>query len=163
MGLFGLFKRKPKVEYEFINCHIDRSGYEDAIDHIPMHINNTYQLNKKDFINQASEDLPEYEYDFHCSNPQLVQEKDSNGKNSIKAIMNDETVGFIKKGSISRINNLMNQNKIVEISATITGGKYKKYYTYYSDLKHKDITEIETGKESYGIIFTLKVLLESKE
>lgn len=157
MGLFNFFRKKPKIEYEYLNCHIDRTGYEKAIDFIPAHKNSTYELKKKDFINSAYEDEKEYEYNFICKNPKLIPEKDSQGKTVIAAIIADQTVGYIKKGSISRISNLLKQNSVVSIEATITGGKYKVYTTYYSYAQHKDITDYDSGKEGYDIIFTLKL------
>lgn len=161
MGLFNFFKKKPKIEYEYLNCHIDRTGCEKAIDSLPVHRNSTYELKKKDFISRAYEGEKEYEYNFICKNPRLIVEKDSQEKNIITAIIDEQVVGHIKKGSTSRISNLLKQNKVVSMQASISGGKYKVYTTYYSYAQHKDVTDYETGKDGYDIMFTLELLPES--
>jgi hypothetical protein len=47
------------------------------------------------------------------------------------------------------------------MQASISGGKYKVYTTYYSYAQHKDVTDYETGKDGYDIMFTLELLPES--
>lgn len=56
---------------------------------------------------------------------------------------------------------MLKQNRVVSMQASISGGKYKVYTTYYSYAQHKDVTDYETGKDGYDIMFTLELLPES--
>jgi hypothetical protein len=68
-----------------------------------------------------------YEYVFDPSGVELVPEPENeHDNNAIRVVIDGHHVGYIKHGSNAHIRKLMNENRIVEISAEIGGGKYKQ-------------------------------------
>lgn len=67
-----------------------------------------------------------YQYEFDCSRVNLVPEPENKyDSNAIRVEVEGVHIGYIKKGSTSRIRKLMEKDMISWINIEIGGGKYK--------------------------------------
>ncbi len=127
------------------------SHYISSIDDLAID-NPDYDLTKTEMIDEALEEERIYEYEFSPNNVQLIEEPDNQyDPNAIKVIIDGFLVGYIKKGSCAHVRKLLRSGKIRDISASITGGKYKYLYSKYDYDKDKDVYDIERGKRDYHI------------
>lgn len=86
-----------------------------------------------------------YEYNFMDLNPELIPEPDNEyDPNAVMVVVNNVKVGYIKKGSCSRANNLLNSPDFVDVRVDIHGGKYKRVYCYTDD-DGKDKIDVDRG------------------
>lgn len=68
-----------------------------------------------------------YQYDFSGLKAELVPEPENEyDPNAVKVMVNGIQVGHVKKGSCSRVKNLMKSPDFVRIDIEISGGKYKE-------------------------------------
>ena len=68
-----------------------------------------------------------YQYDFSNLKAELVPEPENeHDPNAVKVIVNGIQVGYVKKGSCSRVKNLMKSPDFVRTDVEITGGRYKQ-------------------------------------
>ncbi len=114
--------------------------------------NPEYDLTKTEMIDAGLEDERIYEYEFFPSDVQLIEEPDNKyDPNAIKVVIDNTHVGYIKKGSCSRIRKLLRSGKIRKIDAEIGGGKYKYLYSEYDYDKDKDVYFIDKDKKDYFV------------
>lgn len=67
-----------------------------------------------------------YQYDFFNLKAELIPEPENeHDPNAVKVMVNDIQVGHIKKGSCSRVKNLIKSPDFAGIDVEIYGGKYK--------------------------------------
>ena len=91
--------------------------------------NDDYKLTKTQLINSGYTDDRIYQICFNPVNVVLEEEPTNEyDPNAIKVIIDNVHVGYIKKGSCSRIKKLIKEDKISKISAKIKGGAYKALY-----------------------------------
>lgn len=91
--MFGLFKRKPKKpKLEEITFHLETRSFQNSIESLQKFKNPTYKLSKKDFIDEVSEGVNEYEYVFEDKQPTIRDESDR-----IVVYVSGVPVGTIKK------------------------------------------------------------------
>lgn len=70
-----------------------------------------------------------YQYDFLNLKAELVPEPDNEyDSNAVAVLANGIKVGHVKKGSCTRVKNLLKSPDFVGIEIKITGGKYKALY-----------------------------------
>ena len=127
------------------------------------------QYYEKDFIEKLGERDPDYdcsaaelketyydgdkiyEYDFSGLKAELVPEPENeHDKNAVKVIVNGVLVGYIKKGSCTRVKNLMASPGFVGIEVSISGGKYK-YLCGYEDDNGNEKIRVEKDKQPFYV------------
>lgn len=70
-----------------------------------------------------------YQYDFLNLKAELVPEPDNEyDSNAVAVLANGIKVGHVKKGSCTRVKNLLKSPNFIGIEIKITGGKYKALY-----------------------------------
>jgi len=78
-----------------------------------------------------------YEYVYKSIVPELVAEPENeHDPNAIAIYANGEKVGYVKKGSTSRIRNIMKDRKVLDMRLDIKGGNRRGYFS--------DIDSVET-------------------
>lgn len=118
-----------------------------------------YQMSKSEIIDCGMEDTKIFELEFDANRVELIEEPDNEyDPKAVKVVIDGAHVGYIKKGSCSRIKKLLKDDKIASISANIFGGKYKLVYSDYDYDKDKDIYTLEKGIMDFfvSIDITLK-------
>ena len=114
--------------------------------------NPDFKLSKKELLNRGLEDETIYNYVFSPSNVELAEEPDNKyDPNAVKVIIDGVHIGYIKKGSCSRIKNLIHADKIAKIEAEIRGGKYRLLYSDYEDDSDKSSYRIDTGSSDFSV------------
>lgn len=121
-------------------------------------INDEIKLKKADAIKKYPDGCTIYEYSFPLYEAEFQFEPtNEHDPNAIKVLINKIHVGYVKKGSCSRIKNLINNNKILSNSAKIYGGKYKSLDCYCGEGEKPKASDYiyESNNEEYGVILTL--------
>ena len=110
--------------------------------------NEDYSMSKKEIIDSGKEDERIYKYEFDPVHVELIPEPDNPyDPKAIKVIIDGVHVGYIKKGSTSRVRNLLKAGG--KVSAEIKGGPYKVVLYQYED--GEDRYDMETGETSYFV------------
>ena len=116
-------------ENDIINCVIDTNYY--------------YDLNKQELIDEVGEDERIYEYDFESDKVELKDEPNNEYDPKAIAIYVDGIkIGYVKKGSTSRVRNLLKKD-VTSIWIRIAGGKYKILEYDYDEDKYNLYKENE--------------------
>lgn len=122
--------------------------------------NELYNCSKSELIDDYIIDEKIYQYDFFDLEVSLIEEPDNAfDPNAIKVVINGVHVGYIKKGSCSHIKKLIHQQKIVDITAEIGGGKYKYISSDYDYEKEKDVYRLEKNTTNYFVSIDLTINL----
>ena len=116
------------------NFHLETRSFQNSIESLQKFKNPTYKLSKKDFIDEVSEGVNEYEYVFEDKQPTIRDESDR-----IVVYVSGVPVGTIKKGSMSRYRNLLKSDRIDHIYVALGGGRYK-YYTTYTNRNYEEVS-----------------------
>lgn len=96
--------------------------------------NYDYSLKKRELIEEDILNERIYQYEFYPIKTELIPEPDNPyDPNAVKVIVDGEHVGYIKKGSCSRILKLLREDMIEKIETEIKGGKYKIVLYDYDD------------------------------
>ena len=91
--------------------------------------NPDYALDKRALIKKYPDGKTIYEYSFPPLNATFEFEPTNEyDPNAIKVLIQGIHVGYVKRGSCTRIKNLILQEKIIDISAKIRGGKGKDLF-----------------------------------
>ena len=115
-----------------------------------------YDCSKKELIDDFMIDERVYQYDFFPDSVELIEEPDNpHDPNAIKVIIDNVHVCYIKKGSCAHVKKLLHQNKIIDITADISGGKYKYISTDYDVENDKDIYVLEKHCVDYSVSLDL--------
>lgn len=110
--------------------------------------NEDYSMSKKEIIDSGKEDERIYKYEFDPVHVELIPEPDNPyDPKAIKVVIDGVHVGYIKKGSTSRVRNLLKAGG--KVSAEIKGGPYKVLLYRYED--GEDRYDMETGETSYFV------------
>lgn len=92
-----------------------------------------------------------YEYDFSGLKAELVPEPENEyDKNAVKVIVNGVQVGYIKKGSCTRVKNLMASPDFAGVEVSISGGRYK-YLCGYEDDNGNEKLRVEKDKQPFYV------------
>ena len=167
MGLFDFLKKKehPKPakeadKKELLTVKVVGTEYRD-IERIKTlgTINEDFSLDKKGLFKKYPEGCTVSEYDFpKCVAEFEFEPTNEHDPNAIKVLIKGIHVGYVKKGSCARIRNLINQDKIKSISATIKGGNYKSLFTseiFVDENPKISDFNFEKGKNDFRIILEL--------
>ena len=115
-----------------------------------------YDLSKKELVDQGMIDERIWKYEFFVSNVELVPEPDNpEDPNAIKVIADGEQVGYIKKGSCSKVLKAIENGTIRKIDCDIGGGPYKVVYEEYDDEKERDVYELEKDETNFFVRLTV--------
>lgn len=113
--------------------------------------NPDYDMSKKEIIECGMEEERIWKYSFYPTRVELRPEPDNPyDPNAIKVIVDGQHIGYIKKGSCSRVLKAINENRIQRIECTIGGGPYKI-------VEENDDYEYEMYRESADYSVTLTV------
>ena len=120
-------KSNTKAKSNTLTARVAGTSYRDTKSILTLgKPNPDYQLDKRALIKKFPDGHTVYEYIFPEYEASLEFEPaNEHDPNAIKVLIEGIHVGYIKKGSCSRIRNLINQNKILSITATIYGGNCK--------------------------------------
>lgn len=120
--------------------------------------NSDYFLSKRELIEEDLTNERIWKYEFYPERVELVPEPDNpEDRNAIKVIVDDEHVGYIKRGSCTHVHTLLNTGNITGITCTIGGGPYKYISEEYDDERDRDVYTLEKDET------TLFVRLEISE
>lgn len=109
--------------------------------------NENYFKSKRALIDEGLIDERVWQYEFYPEKVELIPEPENpEDPKAIKVIVDDEHVGYIKRGSCSHIHKLLKEDCITGISCTIGGGPYKYISEEYDDEKDKDVYILEKGE-----------------
>lgn len=88
--------------------------------------NPLYKLDKAAILKQGLTDTYIHRYFFADGPTELVQEPDnSHDPNAIKVVVAGQHIGYIKAGSCTHLNKVINDGRIEKILCRIYGGPYK--------------------------------------
>lgn len=118
--------------------------------------NSDYFLSKRELIEEDLTNERIWKYEFYPERVELVPEPDNpEDRNAIKVIVDDEHVGYIKRGSCTHVHTLLNTGNITRITCTIGGGPYKYVSEEYDDEKEKDVYTLE--KDETNLFVRLEI------
>lgn len=161
MGLFDLFKKKPKKDTSQSgdttksikkNTTVEKhkvTGTSHYINNIlEFKIENSYYSDtKKELIEEGLENEKIFEYEFYPDKIELIPEPENPyDPNAIKVVADSLLVGYIKAGSCAHIHNLLKNDRIVKIDYEMGGGNYK-----YLDCDEDEKYTLEEGKSPYFV------------
>ncbi|MCZ0667474.1 HIRAN domain-containing protein [[Ruminococcus] gnavus] len=88
--------------------------------------NDDYEKTKKQIVDDFMYDEKIFQYDFLVSKVELIPEPENEyDSNAVKVVVDGVHIGYIKKGSCSRVKNLLSSGRVTDIDCSIFGGKYK--------------------------------------
>ena len=115
--------------------------------------NNDYSMSKKEIVDSFMTDERIYQYCFYPSKVELLPEPENPyDPNAIKVIVDNEHVGYIKKGSCKHLLKVISEDRIGGIDCDIGGGNYK--YVYESE---EEYGKYELDKNSSNYFVTLHI------
>ena len=118
--------------------------------------NSDYFLSKRELIEEDLNNERIWKYEFYPERVELVPEPDNpEDPNAIKVIVDDEHVGYIKRGSCTHVHTLLNSGNITGITCTIGGGPYKYVREEYDDERDKEVYSLE--KDETNLFVRLEI------
>lgn len=112
--------------------------------------NLNYEMTKKEIVDAGMEDERIYKLEFFPCSAELIPEPENPyDPKAIMVFVDGVHVGYIKKGSTSRVRNLLESGG--KVSAEIHGGPYKVIYLDDENDKY----EIEHGKAPYSVVINI--------
>lgn len=99
--------------------------HKDAVKELQIE-NDDYDMTAKQILGEYGEDERIYKYDYDIAKVELVPEPDNEyDRNAVAVVIDGAKVGYIKKGSASRVKNLLASPDFDHIETEIGGGPYK--------------------------------------
>lgn len=134
----------------FENFHVTGVSFrENDIEDLGTE-NSEYEMSKSEIVESGLEEERIYKFLYAPQQVELVPEPENpHDPNAIKVCMDGVHVGYIKKGSISRVKNLLAGGG--KVSGEITGGPYK--YVYMDE--DSDKYELERGTAPYSVVISI--------
>ena len=118
--------------------------------------NPDYLLSKRELIDRDLTEERIWKYEFYPEHVELVPEPDNpEDANAIKVIVDEEHVGYIKRGSCTHVHTLLNTGNITRIVCTIGGGPYKYVSEEYDDDREKEVYTLE--KDETNLFVRLEI------
>ena len=112
--------------------------------------NPLYEYSRKELIESDIVDERIYEYSYKIGKITFEDEPTNEyDPNAIKILSGGIHIGYIKKGSTSRLRNIMKKN-VLSIEATAGGGNYKEVY------ENGDSYSLEKGESKYWLRIVIK-------
>lgn len=148
---------EPKPALKWENHKVAGISYRnDAVIDLAFP-NDEYEYTKKELIDNLLTDERVYQYYFSVATVELIPEPDNpEDPNAIKVVFDDHHIGYIKRGSCSRIKKLLTGNQIKQLKGELEGGKYK-YVREIDDGKY----ELEKGEAPF--FATVRIAIEQEE
>lgn len=153
MGLFSnLFKKntapaapvqEPKKPKGIIkNQRFVLANIEDHMDAIMelVEVNEDYKLSKKDLIEDGREDEKIFQYELGNVKAEIKSISCGGGSEQLQVFVYNTHIGDVKKGSVSRVKNLLKDKEIKRIDAEVTGGNYR-LLSFHDDKYYDDKLE----------------------
>lgn len=116
---------------EYVNKTYRATGMEHRMDSL-MSLsfdNPDYKLSKQEIVDQGLTDERIFQKEFIATKIELVPEPDNPyDKNAIKVVADGRHIAYIKRGSCAHLLNVINEGRLLCISADIGGGRYKYVY-----------------------------------
>lgn len=130
--------------------------YEDHI--LSLAIENTnYDMTKKEIIDASMTDEKIWKYEFYPSKVGLVPEPENPyDKNAIKVLVDGEHVGYIKAGSCVHLLKAIDEDRVLGITCTISGGPCKIVTEEYDFEKDKDIYTLDHDERNYSVTLVIR-------
>lgn len=171
MGLFDFLKSKPKAEPQpqvaqqsstTLTVKVVGTEYRDVNAIMALgKPNPDFNLDKRGLIKKFPDGATVYEYVFpEYTGSFEFEPTNEHDPKAIKVLVQGLHVGYVKKGSCSRIRNLINQNEIISISAKIYGGNNKDLICMAGIDEKPTSTdyELEKNKDNFGVTLTLTIV-----
>lgn len=99
---------------------------QDAIKSLGQY-NEDYKLTKSELARFGFEGDRVYELEFNPGTVELIEEPENeHDPNAVKVVVDGVHIGYIKRGSCSRVKKQIREGMIENITAEIKGGKYKE-------------------------------------
>ena len=112
--------------------------------------NPLYEYSRKELIESDIVDERIYEYSYKIGKITFEDEPTNEyDPNAIKILSDGIHIGYIKKGSTTRLRNIMKKN-VLSIEATAGGGNYKEVY------ENGDSYSLEKGESKYWLRIVIK-------
>ena len=112
--------------------------------------NPLYDYSRKELIESDIVDERIYEYSYKIGKITFEDEPTNEyDPNAIKILSDGIHIGYIKKGSTTRLRNIMKKN-VLSIEATAGGGNYKELY------EEDDSYSLEKGESKYWLRIVIK-------
>ena len=113
--------------------------------------NPDYNMTKRDIIDCCMTDEFIWKFSFNPISVQLVPEPTNpHDSNAIKVVIDGSHVGYIRARECNLLHGLIENNRIHNINASITGGPYKSVNEDYND-SGKEVYTLERGSDDYSI------------
>lgn len=133
-----------------MEIHFNVAGYEHYMKNVMKTLacpNNDYDLSKSELMDFYGLDERVYQYDNNSFNADLVPDQNNiHDKNAIKIVVDDLVVGYVKKGSVSKVKKLMEDPKYLYSAVELKGGKYKLLWEDEDEKVH-----LEKGELPYSV------------
>lgn len=136
----------------------DKTYHLTGVDHYRDNIlnlaleNDDYSKSKRELIDDFMTEERIWKYNFYPSEVDLVPEPDNlYDPNAIKVIVDNEHVGYIKKGSCKHLLKVIAEGRLGNIDCTIGGGPYKYIYEEYDDNGNEKY-EMERDEVSFAVV-----------
>lgn len=138
------------VHQSIENFHVAGTSYhEHEIEELGYE-NPDYEMSKSEIVECGLEDERIYKLNFAPTTVELVPEPENpHDSKAIMVLVDGSHVGYIKKGSTSRVRNLLSAGG--KVSAEISGGKYKEVYLD----EDQDKYQTEYGSTSYSVVISI--------
>lgn len=120
--------------------------------------NDDYSMTKKQIVDAGMEDEKIWKYEISPLTAVLVPEPDNeHSKNAIQVVIDGLLVGYIPERKCLHLLEVMEEDRIMDITAEICGGPYKVVtYDGVDYSTGKDIYSIEKGEHAFSIELTIK-------
>lgn len=114
--------------------------------------NDDYNKTKRELIEDNLIDERIWKYEFYPGRVTLIPEPDNpEDPNAIKVFVDEEHIGYIKRGSCSHVRKLLDNHAIQSIGCEITYGPYKHISEEYDEDADKDVYVLEKGEANLSV------------
>lgn len=114
--------------------------------------NDDYTKTKRELIDELLTEERIWKYNFYPLKVNLIPEPDNPyDPNAIKVVVDNEHVGYIKKGSCKHLLKVIAEGRVGDIDCTIGGGPYKYIYEDYDDNGNEKY-EMERDEVNFSVV-----------
>lgn len=128
--------------------------YKNSILNLALE-NDDYTKTKRELIDDLLTEERIWKYSFYPSKVDLVQEPDNPyDPNAIKVIVDNEHIGYIKKGSCKHLLKVIAEGRLGNIDCAIGGGPYKCIHEDYDDYGNEKY-ELECDEVGFSVVLRI--------
>lgn len=129
--------------------------YKNSILNLALE-NDDYIKTKRELIDDLLTEERIWKFSFYPSKVDLVPEPDNPyDPNAIKVIVDNEHIGYIKKGSCNHLLKVIAEGRLGNIDCAIGGGPYKFIHEDYDDYGNEKY-ELECDEVGFSVILHIK-------